>query len=934
MRYQYRRGGLPIAPNQNLEVCAMTKSWKSRFLCLTAVVGLALCATASAREMVNIVKNPGFEDGMPAPWSPTSGDYKVQRGPEEAHSGHYFAVFSSRKYSKGGYSSLNNMLKVYPGVTYDVGVWGKGRGSVDLWVVQYTQQGKFSSTDFGRGQDVDGVGKTSLLTGNWQHYQRTWTAPEGIYGAGFFLRVSAGAVASFDDAHFSYDRDTFTPPEAETLEVTTEVKVVNANFKLTLNGKPFDGPAKILYGEHVIGIEAHATGDKPRLSGSVRFGDHVVKLDKRWRSSALPADNSWRESGYDDGQWQPVLSDAGLWDADGLKNIALRRVVLWKSSRKDPWRENQWLSMVRDRMYVAEGSAGAFVHIVPEREKIRATDLILHVEAPAFLRLLDRFEKATAFHSNYAYKKVETSLLEKDGVAYTHFKFVYNVPVKAPWKAFAPMYFKAAEKIPGEKRYTFTFWREWNGNVTDVPMTMPLIVTGPVNGRQCKYFHLSYNRPVLCHSGGFGTFSMEERQAMADTCIAAGMNVAWAVLTEQNRVLDYFLDIKKRGVLLAYGANIGMNWPRQEAGDESPAGRALAAHPEVRGRYYDGSKAVFESSIGHRHHDMTGKTMWCQEYVATDGKLFYDLMRPRYEEAKKKLGDILYTMWDWEYNTMGWSCFCDRCKSAFGKFAGVANAVKLSDETIVKKYPRKWIAFRLDQSARHQLSMMKFLKEYDILLTNWHPGGGIECSDFDYSLLGDTYDYHFMGWPGSDLPTLGSGRAPDFNSAWKKLNPEVHLVAQTIVDMFPGHVIDERMFKVWTLNIALGTYGGGWFFWLDSMYPLPQSHGMSYFIGEATRLIDSYEEFFKKRKHISGKFEQQGLTGKLNELIALEGPDGKDALVLLFNQGDEPAEVTVTVKDAAAGWTNVQQWEGPAFDGAGKVTLTVPEKDVIALRYR
>jgi hypothetical protein len=230
--------------------------------------------------------------------------------------------------------------------------------------------------------------------------------------------------------------------------------------------------------------------------------------------------------------------------------------------------------------------------------------------------------------------------------------------------------------------------------------------------------------------------------------------------------------------------------------------------------------------------------------------------------------------------------------------------------------------------------MMKFTKEYDMLLTNWHPGNGIQTSDFDYSLLGDAYDYHFMGWPGSDLPTLGSGRDPDFNSGWKELNPGVHLVAQTIVDIFPSHIIDERMFKVWTLNIALGTHGGGWLLWLDSMYPLPQSHGMSYFVGEATRLIDTYEEFFKKRKHMSAKFAQQGLTGELSELIALEGPDGKDALVLLFNQDDKPAEVTVTVKDAAAGWTKVQQWEGETFDNATKLAVTVPAKDVIAIHYK
>ena len=904
----------------------MTNLWKRRFLYLTAAVGLALCATASAKDMVNIIKNSGFEGGMPEPWYITHrGDYKVIHDAAGANSGEYYAEFAWRKPPPQCYSALcAPRVVVYPGVTYEISVWAKGRGGINLWIVMTSKSVQFQGTDFG---------KKFHLNDKWQRISRLWTAPEGIHGANLFIRLGSG-VASFDDASLAYDRDKFTPPEAETLEVVPMVKASDATFKLTLNGKPLDGPVKIVYGEQVIGIEAQATGDRPRLSGTIRFGDYVVKLDKRWRSGVLPANDAWQKLGYDDQNWQHVATNDDIWDADGLKSIALRRVVLWKSSRKEPWGDNQWLSMMRDRIYVPEGSAGAFVHIVPKREKIHATELVLHIEAPAFLTLLDRFEKATVWYSNYAYKKMYTESLQKDGVDYTHFKFIYDVPGKIPWKAYAPMYFKANEPIAKEKKYTFTFWREWNGNVTDVPAVLPLIATGPVNGRQCEYFHLSYNRPVLRHSGGNGTFSLAERYAMADTCIAAGMNVAWAGLGEERGVVDYFLNLKKRGVNLCYGANLGMNWPHLADDRESADSRALAAHPELQIKFYDGPKESFTSGLGLNFKEMIGKTMWCQEYLATEGKVFYDLMRPRFSKAREKLGDILYTMWDWEYRTFGWSCFCNRCKTAFGKFANVKDVINLSDENIVTKYPQQWIKFRIDQSARHQLSMMNFLKEYDILLTNWRPGGGIKCNDFDYTLLGDAYDYHFMGWPGAGLPYRAAGRSPDFNSGWKKLNPNVHLVAQTIVDYFPIDVIDERMFKIWTLNIALGTYGGGWFLWLDSLYPLPQSHGMSYFLGEATRLINSYEEFFKKRKHITKRFEQQGLTGKLNELIALEGPDGKEALVLLFNQNDSPAEVTVTVKDAAAGWTKVQQWEGKIFPNANKLTVTVPEKDVIALRYR
>ena len=98
--------------------------------------------------------------------------------------------------------------------------------------------------------------------------------------------------------------------------------------------------------------------------------------------------------------------------------------------------------------------------------------------------------------------------------------------------------------------------------------------------------------------------------------------------------------------------------------------------------------------------------------------------------------------------------------------------------------------------------------------------------------------------------------------------------------------------------------------WLDSMNPLPQSHGMSYFLGVATRLINDFEDFFKADRRVEARFEQQGLTGKVNGLFALESPDGKRALVLLFNQSDKPATVTVTLKDNSDGWKKVTQREG------------------------
>ena len=97
-----------------------------------------------------------------------------------------------------------------------------------------------------------------------------------------------------------------------------------------------------------------------------------MALDGRWRAAPLPGDNEWRKVGFDDRQWKHVKADDGIWDADGAKAIALRRVVLWKTSYKNPWRKNQWIAMMRDRAWVAPNSVGAFVMLVKQPSKTPA----------------------------------------------------------------------------------------------------------------------------------------------------------------------------------------------------------------------------------------------------------------------------------------------------------------------------------------------------------------------------------------------------------------------------------------------------------------------------------------------------------------------------------------------------------------------------------
>lgn len=910
--------------------------WAERKRCLAGVLGallvLALSSSVYAERWVNLLPNPGLERGMPDPWYVyLSGQMTLNRSKQEAHSGEFYVTLRWKPHVEGGYSALCNPhpdlygnMEVQPGTPYTVGVWARGKGTVALWIFQTSKSGKFIGTDFG---------KDEKLTDTWKHYERAWRPAEGVCNGTLALRIT-GVYADFDDATVSFDSEAHPLPERETIKISHRLMASESTVEFYVNGEKVAADTVVPYGEYVLAVKAGAAGDGPLVSGMASVGDFEVPMDERWRVAPVPADDAWKKPGFDDTKWAFASGRDGVWAPDGGKEIALRRVVLWKKERVSPWRKNQWVTMMRDRMFLPRGGMQTWVSIIDPPTAAPCSEVVLRLEVPDFLRLLDKREEGTNYYSNWWPSKVEVEPFARDGARYNHYRIRYAVPAPGSrFRAWAPLYFGIDDQVPAPpkgKEYVWRYWREANGNITDVPTTLPIIVTGPVSGRQCKYFQLVYNRPGIMHTGGWGTYSLSQRKAIADTLISCGMNVAYlGSLSNRNKVRDSFLYLQDKGVkFYSRSFNGGMTVYPNYAGIAF-----LKEYPEFAGRTYKGDPKKFKDAFHEPAPPPDAQyAIWCQEYVAQGGKEFYDRMRPGLEEERKLFPSVKYWMWDWEGRPYTSSSFADRDIKSFRAFAKIPDDLKLTDEIIAEKYGGEWTRFRVDQTARHIRSMIKFLKEYGIELTVWMPGGGWKQHGLDLSLVKDVYAYHFMGWPGSDLPLFGAGQGGSPASGWRKIFGNVHLVAQSIVNIFPVQVIDERMFKIWTMDACLGTAGGGWTLWMDCMFPFGQTGGMSYFIGEATRMIDAYQETFRRANHVTGKFTQEGLKGRGSGLVALEGPDGNSILVLVFNHSGEPAELTVT-SGAVPGWT-VKQWEGKAFADSKNVKLTVRAYDVIALDYR
>jgi len=140
-----------------------------------------------------------------------------------------------------------------------------------------------------------------------------------------------------------------------------------------------------------------------------------------------------------------------------------------------------------------------------------------------------------------------------------------------------------------------------------------------------------------------------------------------------------------------------------------------------------------------------------------------------------------------------------------------------------------------------------------------------------------------------------------------------------------GDYEDPRLQKREILRIV-ASLGGG----VDLCTSMDRVGGMLYWIGEATRILATYEDLF--------------YTGERDDSLAecdqLQYPDvlvlkrGGERLVLLFNEGDKPVQVRLRNKDLQAGQVATVFETGAKSDAPAEMTVTIPEQDVAVVHIK
>jgi len=163
---------------------------------------------------------------------------------------------------------------------------------------------------------------------------------------------------------------------------------------------------------------------------------------------------------------------------------------------------------------------------------------------------------------------------------------------------------------------------------------------------------------------------------------------------------------------------------------------------------------------------------------------------------------------------------------------------------------------------------------------------------------------------------------------WAERMPGTKVKGQIIVSWYPKAVLDDRRYKAYTITMAIGTRGGGYEYWNGELFE-PGSAGMRYFVGEATRMIADFDEFYLR----DGNYTRDGFSSNLDtvDFYVIQRQDKRRALVFAYNDNAKPKAATIVCKHPGA---QVRLWPSDEWMKGESYSVTIPPVDVLALEYR
>lgn len=781
------------------------------------------------------------------------------------------------------------------------------------------------------------------VVGAWGHYElRFQTSDKLLESMVMLYNITSGATAWYDNVELvrddgASDLDGPSAPVLASTPVRVELQTRNASAKLLVNGEVIElrpgQPAitRIREGVTVFGIDAQAKGPNPGVK--VRIASDP-QTDGSWRVSGQDPP-AWETQDFDDNQWPMAAPDARgfLWVPGGAQRALLRQAVLWNAGHDGP---DRCINPLIKEWGISEGAMEnlALMLYSPFPFALENYEFILDV--PKECRLLDIMHESGRSQHNVRPSGVTTETTEHGGRPYTRYRISQAKANVAPDRItgqFLPVFL---EKWSGTARTTTWYYRRVaKGNFTELEQKIPVRVLPPINGRFCKKIMISQYCSEPC-SGYYpgARFSPEHYeqhmrqslQAGFDTWVAPAPTTADKVLKAGGRLIVWsnypFYGMQN------FTSRTGYRWLRE--------------HPEARARYFEDSE-TWEK-----------RDQYCPSYVVGEGRVdFLTEVKKCYEGMLEKLPGASIIWSDWEEvawdpahgspgsgarEAKGSWCFCDRCKAEFRKWANLPADADLSDAAIFKNHKAQWDTFRVGldgqvaaiaKQAANELGKPYMLYSWSSHTKLWHA-------------LKGCIDSAFPGVPGNEAGNAAGQKYLD--DVMVMFRDKVGLSRSKVMgqEFAMGHCYaritnprtflsqandyeDPKLQKREILRVVAALGLG-----VDLCTSMDRTGGMLYWIGEATRILATYEDLF----HEGERDDALATCDQLQYPNVLVLKRGNERVVLLFNEGDKSLQVTLQNKDVKPGQVATIFESNFKTDRPATMKVTIPEQDVAVVHIR
>jgi hypothetical protein len=324
---------------------------------------------------------------------------------------------------------------------------------------------------------------------------------------------------------------------------------------------------------------------------------------------------------------------------------------------------------------------------------------------------------------------------------------------------------------------------------------------------------------------------------------------------------------------------------------------------------------------------------------------FRDLVEPTYAEILARTSSATVLALDYEAHawrptgsggTGASTCFCDICKERFRERAGIPKDVELSNQHIHDELYQQWADFHDWQVTEIQGQMKAVANNLGLrsLIYSW--SGFMPF----WANVGGKADIAFIGSPGNNV---ASGRLQKGIDEEAQFLRTTQAVPQVIGQRFSYLGVNEDkngwmqlnalsddgfvQAKSWKSQILriVAAFGGG----VDLQNAGECVAGMPYWIGEATRIIATYEELFLDGERADHLAESDQLA--FPDILVLRKGDRR--LVLLFNETDEDLRVTLRNLELAVG-QRARVFEYDSWGDAASLNVIVPTGDAAAIEVQ